>query len=117
VLFQSQKPEKEAIMSQSFDFIVVGSGAGGGVLASRLARNNKNLKVLLIEAGRDPSTNTHYQVPGFHALASEDPKLRWDYFVEHFTNSDIASRDPKRSDMAYFIRARARLAAVLRTMQ
>jgi choline dehydrogenase len=102
VLFQSQKPEKEAIMSQSFDFIVVGSGAGGGVLASRLARNNKNLKVLLIEAGRDPSTNTHYQVPGFHALASEDPKLRWDYFVEHFTNSEIASRDPKRSDRGIF---------------
>ena len=87
---------------QSFDFIVVGSGAGGGVLASRLARNNKNFKVLLIEAGSDPSANTHYQVPGFHALATEDPKLRWDYFVEHFTNPNIASKDPKRSGRGIF---------------
>jgi choline dehydrogenase-like flavoprotein len=35
-----------------FDFVVVGSGAGGGVLASRLARN-RQLKVLLIEAGNN----------------------------------------------------------------
>jgi choline dehydrogenase len=102
VYSQSQKPQEEEIMSPSYDFIVVGSGAGGGVLASRLARNNKNLKVLLIEAGSDPSTNTHYQVPGFHALATEDPKLRWDYFVEHFTNPNIASRDSKRSDRGIF---------------
>jgi choline dehydrogenase len=87
---------------QNFDFIVVGSGAGGGVLASRLARNNKNLKVLLIEAGSNPSSNIHYQVPGFHALATEDPELRWDYFVEHFTNGGIAQKDEKRSDKGIF---------------
>lgn len=54
-----------AAQQEIFDFIVVGSGAGDGVLASRLARNNKNLKVLLIEAGSNPSSNIHYQVPGF----------------------------------------------------
>ena len=62
-----------ATQDQSFDFIVVGSGAGGGVLASRLARNNQGLKVLLIDAGSDPRANKHYQVPAFHALATEDP--------------------------------------------
>jgi choline dehydrogenase len=80
---------------QAFDFIVVGSGAGGGVLASRLARNNKNLKVLLIEAGGDPRSNLYYQVPGFHALSTERPELRWDYFVEHFTQPALASQDEK----------------------
>jgi len=80
---------------QTFDFIVVGSGAGGGVLASRLARNNKNLKVLLIEAGGDPRSNVYYQVPGFHALATERPELRWDYFVQHFTQPALASQDEK----------------------
>src|SRR5215469_15280095 len=78
-----------------FDFIVVGSGAGGGVLASRLARNNKNLRVLLIEAGGDPRSNVYYQVPGFHALATERPELRWDYFVQHFTQPALASQDEK----------------------
>ena len=48
-----------ATQDQSFDFIVVGSGAGGGVLASRLARNNQGLKVLLIDAGLDLTLETH----------------------------------------------------------
>ena len=84
-----------AAEAQSFDFIVVGSGAGGGVLASRLARNDKGLKVLLIDAGSDPRANKHYHVPAFHALATEDPELRWDYFVEHFSDRDLAHMDEK----------------------
>lgn len=39
------------------DYIIVGAGAGGGVLAARLAEDRNN-KVLLIEAGPD---NTHEQ--------------------------------------------------------
>src|SRR6267143_1194537 len=79
----------------SFDFIVVGSGAGVGVLASRLARNDKGLTVLLIDAGSDPRNNTNYQVPAFHAKATEDADLRWDYFVEHFSKPNIAMQDNK----------------------
>jgi choline dehydrogenase len=65
------------------------------VLASRLARNDKGLKVLLIDAGSDPRANKHYQVPAFHALATEDPELRWDYFVEHFSDPGLAHLDEK----------------------
>lgn len=79
--------------AQTFDYIVVGSGAGGGVLASRLARNNHNLKVLLIDAGGEHADNIHAKVPGFHALSTEDPALRWDYFVQHFSDPSIAERD------------------------
>jgi choline dehydrogenase len=84
-----------AAQPRSFDFIVVGSGAGGGVLASRLARNDAHLSVLLIDAGSDPRQNPRFQVPAFHALSTEDPELRWDYFVEHFSDRNLAHQDEK----------------------
>src|SRR6185503_16847111 len=65
--------------TQTFEYIVVGSGAGGGPLAANLARNGH--KVLLLEAGSDRGDSTNYQVPAFHPKSTEDPTMRWDYFV------------------------------------
>jgi len=39
-------------MSTEYEYIIVGSGAGGGTLAARLAEQGR--KVLVLEAGRDP---------------------------------------------------------------
>lgn len=67
-----------------YDFIVVGSGAGGGPLAGNLASHGYT--VLLLEAGGE-AQNYHYEVPGFHGLATEDPELRWDYYVKHYADA------------------------------
>ncbi|HUN46777.1 MAG TPA: GMC oxidoreductase [Stellaceae bacterium] len=63
------------------EYIVIGSGAGGGPLAANLAR--KGCSVLLIEAGADAG-GLSYEVPAFHAHSTDDPSMQWNYFVRHY---------------------------------
>lgn len=75
-----------------YDFVIVGSGAGGGPLAARLALHG--FTVLVLEAGTDHDC-PYYSVPIMQAYASEDPAMRWDYFVRHWRDDQTQARDPK----------------------
>ena len=89
-----------------FEFLVVGSGAGGGTLAARLAEAGR--RVLLLEAGGDPvqlkggnsafpndeRLPVDYHVPAFHPFASENDAMRWDFFVRHYGSDERQKRDP-----------------------
>ncbi len=79
----------------SYDYIVVGSGAGGGPVASALAR--AGFEVLLLEAGSDRGAQLVYQVPVFHGLSTEDEAMRWDYFVQHYEDPARQRADSKYS--------------------
>jgi choline dehydrogenase-like flavoprotein len=93
--------------SSQYEYIVVGSGAGGGTVAARLAEAGRS--VLLLEAGGDPrelpggdplQPNANrlpmdYDVPAFHGFASENEAMKWDFFVRHYSDLDQQKRDWK----------------------
>jgi choline dehydrogenase len=76
----------------AFDYVVVGSGAGGGPLAANLAK--AGMRVLLLEAGSD-SEDFKYQVPCFHGLASEDTAYSWNFYVRHYADDARQRQDSK----------------------
>src|ERR1044071_2822258 len=83
------------------DYVVIGSGAGGGTVAARLAEAGMN--VVLLEAGGDYRQGDDRglpedcDVPAFHPLASENPAMRWDFFVRHYADEQRQRRDRKFS--------------------
>ncbi|KAJ9063015.1 hypothetical protein DSO57_1004645 [Entomophthora muscae] len=66
-----------------YDYIVVGSGPGGGTLATELAI--KGFNTLLIEAGPH-HFEANQSTPAFHARASEDPFTTFSFSVKHYDN-------------------------------
>lgn len=82
-----------------WDYVVVGSGAGGGTVAARLAESG--MRVFLLEAGGDSAAASadrlpdDYQVPAFHAFACENPAMSWGFRVRHYADEQRQSRDPK----------------------
>ncbi len=84
-----------------WDYVIVGSGAGGGTLAARLV--DSGMRVCLLEAGGDACLMDaerlpdDYDVPGFHAFACENQAMRWDFQVRHYVDEARQSCDPKYS--------------------
>jgi choline dehydrogenase len=89
------------------EYLVIGSGAGGGTVAARLAEEGHS--VIVLEAGGDPRTlqgsdpNSHganrlpedYDVPVFHGLSTENSAMSWEFFVRHYSDLAQQGKDDK----------------------
>lgn len=78
-LFGDKLTHVNSELRADYDFIVVGAGTAGCVLANRLSEN-PNWKVLLIEAG--PEQNTAMDVPMFVQYLQLSNRINWKYFSE-----------------------------------
>ncbi|KAF1953449.1 alcohol oxidase [Byssothecium circinans] len=76
-----------------YEYVVIGSGPGGGPLAANLARAGHS--VFLIEAGEDHGESLLQQVPVFADQSAEDPTMSWEFFVNHYEDTKQAYRDSK----------------------
>ncbi|KAI1430196.1 choline dehydrogenase [Xylaria sp. FL1777] len=79
--------------SKEYEYIIVGSGAGGSPLAANLARAGHS--VLLVDAGGDYGNLRQVDAPALANPASERNEVSWGFFVHHYENETQALKDRK----------------------
>jgi choline dehydrogenase len=63
-------------VTQKFDYIVVGAGSSGCIVAARLTED-PNVRVLLVEAGGTDRTNMFIAMPGGLPFVYQNKKIGW----------------------------------------
>ncbi len=71
---------KHSNMMEKFDYIIIGAGSAGCVLANRLSKNPNN-KILLLEAG-EKDTYPWIHIPVGYYKTMHNPKTDWCYKTE-----------------------------------
>lgn len=71
-------PTEQSITEKSFDYIIVGGGTAGLVLANRLTADPV-VAILVIEAGSDRLSDPKITTPGLLTLTYNDPQYDWSF--------------------------------------
>lgn len=85
--------KRQSLNTITYDYIVVGSGPGGGPTAANLAV--AGYKVLLIDAGGDEGANLFETIPALFPRATDElPQTQWNYFVTRSSDPATQAKDP-----------------------
>jgi len=79
---------------REYDFIVIGAGPGGCVVANRLSEN-RNWSVLVLEAGQDETIYT--DIPGAQSLLETSAIFSWGYTTEPVKNGCLGFKNKRCS--------------------
>ncbi|KAI0525952.1 choline dehydrogenase [Xylaria bambusicola] len=79
--------------AKEYEYIIIGSGAGGSPIAANLARAGHS--VLLVDAGGDFGYLRQVDSPALANPASERVEASWAFFTHHYTNETMALKDRK----------------------
>ena len=72
----NRHPSGEEFASKTYDFIIIGGGTAGLVLAARLTEN-PSVTVGVIEAGENRMDDPMVQIPGLHSQMYEKSDYDW----------------------------------------
>ena len=72
-------------MGETFDYVIVGAGSAGCILANRLSGDGRH-SVCILEAG-PPDRNPYIHIPAGFIKTLYDPSVNWLYEAEpsHWT--------------------------------
>lgn len=83
---------RQSTNTSAYDYIVVGSGPGGGPTAANLAV--AGYKVLLIDAGGDEGDDLFERVPALFPRASDEfPATQWNYYATRSSDPATQAKD------------------------
>ncbi len=85
-------------LRSTYDYIVIGSGSSGSIVASKLSEN-PNITVLLLEAGKSAATVPNVWVPNEINCLYNDPTIDWGYKTTPQVNMNNRVLDYSRAKM------------------